>query len=141
MLLLGLLGLLVGFAPAPFPRRTKSKPLDGTWQRVSYEHGGYQIPNAALEMVISHDRVYFPRNSGGVLEAALVVGDTANPRTFDVKDVNPHNHWHYVGIYRVEGDTLIMCSTANDNGAGQRPKDFSGAGAHNHLEVFKRKKP
>jgi uncharacterized protein (TIGR03067 family) len=139
LLLVVLAVLPLSFAPAPFPRRTKSKPLNGTWQRVSYVRGGWRFPNAALEIVISHDRVYYPHNNGGILEAVLVVNDTTNPRTFDLRDANPRSRWHYLGIYRLDGDTLVLCSTAV--GVGPRPRAFSGAPGQNHLEVFKRKKP
>src|SRR5262245_8248457 len=115
--------LAVGFAPAPFPRADRRpKPINemlGRWER----------PGTKLE--ITHDR--FTHSAD--YDYALTLNVSVNPRTYDIRGVGRSNAgWEFRGVYKVEGDTLILSYNSGTN----RPLGFDGPGKGSINEVYKR---
>jgi uncharacterized protein (TIGR03067 family) len=123
-LLLPFVMLLVGFAPAPFPRaERRTEPivndLLGKWEGI----------------VVTHDRMTFCPS----YDYALKVDPRANPKTYDLVGVGTANQgWEFRGIYKIEGDKLTL---TYNRGTGARPTSFEtdqGRGAY--TEVYLRQR-
>src|SRR5947207_2153839 len=135
MLLLLAVALVVGFAPAPFPKRGPRKlealRLEGTWVMTDGHVDG--VPNysstsrsAGLSasrgdvVRISTNRLTFPAKGSMVSDWTIRSGAAG------VIDLHgpPPARLHLLGIYRLEGDTLTLC--VGDQGRG-RPTVFAGS--------------
>lgn len=126
------LGLLIvfaslAFAPAPFPRTERKSKLyapsiQGTWQ------GGSTIEITPTQLN------YHP--GPGSIQYVLTLNAHAHPATYDLTRVGKGGGGaDYLGIYKVDGDTLTLCY----NGAGSgRPTAFEGQGKGSFTEVYKR---
>src|SRR4051812_41349847 len=112
--------LSLAFAPAPFPRedrRNRGGPgMEGTW------HGFQRLEVTQTRLT------YWAGNNNATYE--LRVDRTARPATYDVNEFGTGSR-KFLGIYKVEGDTLTICYREPEKG---RPTTFDGGG---YLEVFK----
>ena len=115
--------LLIGFAPAPFPRPARTKP------KVGNDMVGYWGPNGQL-MVTEDVMFYYPPGGN---EYVLKVNANASPKTYDITGKPGGNAAgrEYVGIYKIEGDTLTLCYVGGKTG---RPTSFQNQGI---TEVYK----
>src|SRR5262245_53721610 len=115
--------LSLAFAPAPFPRRERAqdeaKRIEGHWQQVSGT-------NVGVTMLIEPGRLIF---SGwkGIDPSTRIVYDLTldplkRPATYDVADQG-RKEAEFLGIYKLEGDTLISCCRLAHLG---RPTAFEG---------------
>src|SRR5438477_608592 len=117
--------MTVAFAPAPFPRaeRRGGRPVNemvGTWK------GTYEI-------TITADRLNYSTG----FEYELRLDTSVRPRAYDIRGVGQANDgWEFLGIYKVEGDTLTLCY--NGRGRLVRPTAFDGPGKGDITEVYKR---
>jgi uncharacterized protein (TIGR03067 family) len=118
--------LSLAFAPAPFPRtQHQSAPalapsMEGSWRskrpmQVSATHIIFGEPTAPPYCTVAFDR-------------------SARPATFDLIELEG-GQAQWLGIYKVEGDTLTICYNQARIG---RPTAFDGPGKGQHTEVFKR---
>jgi uncharacterized protein (TIGR03067 family) len=118
--------LLVGFAPAPFPKPVRGSDmplLQGAW------FGGGHV-----EARFKRDRLTYYRDGKRVNVYRVTLEPKAEPKAFDLAGSDGRN---YRGIYSLEKDTLKMCS----RGRGKpRPTAFE-EGNESHFEVLKRQKP
>lgn len=122
--LLSLVVLVVGFAPAPLPRHERrARPvgdeLSGKWDR-----SGTKLEIAAGRFTHSADYDY-----------ELKTDPSATPRTYRIKGVGRSNGgWEFCGVYKVEGDTLTLSYNSGTN----LPTAFDGPGKGSINEVYKR---
>lgn len=144
-------GLSLGFAPAPLPRPESKKhdlkKLQGTWVRVLCTQGGQQVPipptppgfPLALQVVISGDCMTY-LHAGSVQSewAITLMSPGKGPKVFDVKGVRA-TAGQYRGVYRLEGDTLTLCSHPS-SAEKDRPTDLNDSRPGVVLEVFQRVK-
>jgi uncharacterized protein (TIGR03067 family) len=130
ILLLALLPL--AFAPAPLPRRERDRDrqdrIEGHWRQV-------RGPNVGVLLVIEPARMTFSGWRGVDPTARVVYDLTVDPRkrpaTYDVA-YQGRKGPAFLGIYRLEGDTLTCCNRLAGHG---RPAAFEGA-----IEVYHRVK-
>jgi uncharacterized protein (TIGR03067 family) len=144
--LLALAVLMLGFAPAPFPRsdRRKSNQSDlercqGTWVRVQLHIDGQprnEGPNGTT-ITITSNRLQFPVASDAWF---ISLDETKRPRQITYRGATDTVRRHvFRGVYRLEGDTLTIC--CRDGEEKDRPLDLSATGQGIWLQVFKRRKP
>jgi uncharacterized protein (TIGR03067 family) len=90
---------------------------------------------------IDGDRMKYSQDGRAVLyEYAITLNVRKKPRVFDSRGVGGMARGHvYRGVYRMEGDTLLLCSRLGDAESG-RPRSFEGQGAGVIVEVFRRQK-
>jgi uncharacterized protein (TIGR03067 family) len=134
--------LLLGFAPAPFPRPHREADLarlQGTWDRLSYRlAGGDHTGTVPVHARIVNDRITYFQKAVKNGECVFTLDATRRPKVFDSVGLQSKNH--YKGIYQLEGDTLTICSVTSKV-ESERPTAFTGELAGHHLEVYKRRKP
>jgi uncharacterized protein (TIGR03067 family) len=123
MLLVALAVLLLGFAPAPFPRRDRQRPasfdqdlkiLQGAWKgdAKSSDRTGLSF-SAAIKgnqftLTILGRRITWQLQPQG----------GSSPRALYIKNESGRV---FLGIYRLEGDTLFICISTT----GTRPSVFN----------------
>jgi uncharacterized protein (TIGR03067 family) len=136
--------LLVGFAPAPFPRTDSTKAdlkkLQGEWVRVSHTIGGTPLSPAGATLVIAGDRLEYgehPGKEGWEVELNARTTPKRLDRTWRRSQLLPSAGW--IGVYSLQGDTLTICSVRNADDE-DRPKDLEGKLPGHVVEVFKRQK-
>jgi uncharacterized protein (TIGR03067 family) len=155
-----LVGFCLAFAPAPFPRPTKTdagkedlKKMQGTWAVARRTLSGREITsrNADMTVVIIGDRIRFLLQGELRTEWAITLDVTKNPKVLDRKKVagigraavaRPGTGQPLVlrGIYRLDGDTLQLSHTSSR--AGQdRPSDFEGKKSGETTYFLKRARP
>jgi uncharacterized protein (TIGR03067 family) len=78
---------------------------------------------------------YHP-NTTTPIRYALVIDGTKRPATYDLSGIGTGAK--FLGIWRLEGDTLTLCY--NSFGLG-RPTAFEGPGKGTFTEVYRRIKP
>jgi uncharacterized protein (TIGR03067 family) len=122
---------LIGFAPAPFPKKKRAQTVDdlgalqGTWKVVVYEHNRTPM-TSAYQVEIDKDQWKFVRPTNGVMTTTatyqLRLHPKAAPPAFDWKGLGATS-LSLVGSYRLEGKrlTIIFGYTGSP-----RPTDFTG---------------
>ena len=130
LLLLALLASL-GFAPAPFlEKKRKRSPIDelqGSWFGKS----------GSEARIVGDNLTYYQNGAATGPSYALTLNPTASPREYDARGVGKWSSLKFDGIYKIEGDTLTMCSVPT---GGIRPKTFVAVGSAG-LYIMKRRKP
>jgi uncharacterized protein (TIGR03067 family) len=135
------LSLLVGFAPAPFPRprRTAEKDdlqrIQGTWEVIQYERGGSDLLRSYKEVRIAFEGGRMTFHFDGRIGSRwdFVLEPASRPRALTRTHVGSKGRVAR-GIYRFEGDRLILC----DHHSGPRPTEFDSKGNH-YLIVLRRR--
>ena len=136
LLLVGLAGVGLGFAPAPVFRERADDPavvlrrLQGFWTVSRNEQGGrIQIPEGqAFTIQFEKDRWSFYRSlNGGPLiwcdSYALELDPRATPTELDF--VHPATKKHkFHGVYDLKGNTMKIVFRDNANGTKGRAKDL-----------------
>jgi uncharacterized protein (TIGR03067 family) len=120
--------LSLAFAPAPFPkfqrpsRAAAIAPLEGRWDGVQW-------------LLVTPTRLTY--HAGQASQGYdLRFDPRARPATYDLREDGSGRG--FLGIYRIDGDTLTFCY--NEEGKG-RPTAFDGPGKGQFTEVYKRKHP
>jgi uncharacterized protein (TIGR03067 family) len=114
--------------------------LQGTWQMQSVTSDGKEAPAAEIaktRFVIAGNKLTPMEGDRKGPEFTITVDATKKPATLDLKGVG-QNRGEVHGIYRLDGDTLTICSAEPPTA---RPEDFtSTAGSKVELLVLKRDK-
>lgn len=116
-------------------------PLEGTWNVVSLEVDGQQMPAgmfSGAHIVVEGDR-FQSLGMGAVYEGTVNLDNTANPKTFDLHFIaGPEKGNTALAIYELDGDDWKICLTTR---GGDRPKKFTTkAGTGHALETLRRGK-
>src|SRR4051812_19105797 len=112
-ILLLIVALTAGFAPAPLPR-SERHPANGFANEVlgHWESGGSKLHITPNRFTHSEDYDY-----------EMKVDRGAKPPAFDLLGIGRQNKgWVFKGIYKVEGDNLILVYNMGETSA--RPASF-----------------
>jgi uncharacterized protein (TIGR03067 family) len=117
--------------------------LQGTWELVEVVHGGKQVPKEALaggKAVITGDQMTLAEsaNDNEPRKFRIVLKPDLNPKGIDTIALNRDNDHTSPGIYRLDGDTLKICSP-NVKEIKERPTEFK-AGEGSRLVILTMKK-
>jgi uncharacterized protein (TIGR03067 family) len=138
LLPLGFVALLVGFAPAPFPRTPRVDPTDhvrrlqGEWVLVEYRYAGNEIDRKAglTVLSVSKDRWTFSQRGETLTQWNVRLNPAS--RALDLKRAG--NAAVLLAIYQFEGNKLTI-TYADD----RRPTGFESSGARCWQMVLKRR--
>jgi len=111
-------------SPRPRSRASNASPNPATrWSAGgSAQAPGWRSPTTASRTAPDYDY-------------ALTIDANASPRTYDIRGVGRSSAgWEFRGIYKVEGDTLIL----SYNSGTTRPTSFEADGKGSINEVYKR---
>lgn len=122
-----------------------AKALEGTWKGARFTEGKGEDPDKGVKLEFT-----FKGNTlSGRKESKAPIGDatftlSADGKTIDASGTSgAYRGKAYLGIIKVEGDTMYWCSSGT--AAGKEPKRPSGftadAGNAFYLIVLKRQKP
>ena len=136
--------LSLGFAPAPFPKRSApvsdADAVVGVWQLVSFDHDGWHSPAPDVRpirltvtrktMKLSH---VGPMGESPGDEWAYSLDARATPKSMDGKGQGGE---HLPWVYLLDRDTLTLCGCTARH---ERPKELTAVkGTGQLLMVFKR---
>jgi uncharacterized protein (TIGR03067 family) len=137
--------LTLGFAPVSFPKagsieRNKEvgRKIQGRWVAIYHVggDGGRAMKPSELLLVVTGNRMLFyaplTRRSTTAGDYTFRVRAAREPKIVDLKSTQGGSWSTVKGIYRLEGDTFILCIREDE-----WPTSFEAG----ELLVFKRKKP
>jgi uncharacterized protein (TIGR03067 family) len=108
---------------------TTQTPLEGEWTMVGGEFNGKPLPERIIKSVgrvVIHgkDWIDYPSGAGEPDRFTIVTDEKASPKTIDRTDLDPAagDKKLIVGIYKIEGDKLIICERRP--GEKERPTEF-----------------
>jgi uncharacterized protein (TIGR03067 family) len=136
--------LVMGFAPAPLPRRDRPQgdleKMQGTWVVVSWRYMGKELSNGPRKGEVTFKRNHLTINEmvegNPPMQFVYSIAKGKWPRTIDcLYALDGTSRLKLTGIYRFDGDTLTICYTQNS----KRPIRFEGNGT-SWLMVLKRPK-
>jgi len=147
-ILAAVLGCL-GFAPAPFrkpippdPTPAQWKKLQGNWVRARYYvNGGTLHQDGNTQVTISGKAMTYFTNGQPNSWWTMTLNARVSPPILDLEGrPGPTSTPVFLGVYRLEKDTLILCARQAQNPA-QRPTKVDERQMGVLVEVFERKKP
>jgi uncharacterized protein (TIGR03067 family) len=139
--------LLLGFAPAPFPKpetrdpgRADLKKMQGDWIAVrdttwfACNGGGITSGEAARGRVTIAGNCLIYSQAGKVASRWVIRLDaTRSPRAIDSRQTDGRGF--RLGVYKFEGDTLTIC---DDIDGKHRPTSFAGGKMRQNLYILQR---
>ena len=133
-----IVALIAAGSPTDEETERDQKRIQGTWQAVSGEVAGQNLPKQRVEdltIAFAGEKVTVT-TSNGSRESTYRLDAAKKPRTIDLTDENGRTA---PGIYEFEGDTLRICV---NQGGSERPTSFgTKPDTRLRLYVFQRKKP
>jgi uncharacterized protein (TIGR03067 family) len=143
---LSLLALVcLAFAPAPFPKPERDRScahleaVQGQWVRTFASLGGRRVTTYSLHDVAT---IGGNRWSEGKAEWTFKLTGRRSSGRIDMESTPASAARGFPsceGIYKLEGDTLTICTVAVAQ--GERPSSFEHPKPGVWLEVYKRKRP
>jgi uncharacterized protein (TIGR03067 family) len=142
LLLLAAATLSLAFTPAPFPRPSRSKKelnlLQGEWVRIQTTLNGKPTQSGPMTVLIVGDRMTVLLPTRPRSDWRITLDATKDLKVFDFTGLpGPAKGHAFPGVYRLEGDTLTICSSTK-GAASHRPTNLDGGGDSVLLQVFKR---
>jgi uncharacterized protein (TIGR03067 family) len=133
--------LALGFAPAPFLRHDEDAAkadlaaLQGEWVGVSSNNNGEEW-GPIFDYTIKGDRLSFDCSGGGTVTFRIVLHPKQAPKKLELVDPKTKESWP--GLYRVDGDTFVLCHGCDEK-LKERPRSFRpGEGVS--VDQFRRKR-
>lgn len=122
------------------PVKDEVKRHQGTWITTSSIFDGQPASPelvGSIRRIVTGDHVVWERDGKRFAGTAIVLDPTKDPKTIDViPDGGQNRGEHVLGIYKLDGDTLMICMAGP---AQPRPKEFKAEkGSGLSLRVFKR---
>ena len=137
-LALGLALTLAAPAPKDPPKKDPPGPI-GRWALQSASLAGVPLPDMKLTLTFTADGRYESKTPEGEVKSSgtFAADPKKQPAEIDMTEAARPVPTATPAIYRIEGDTLTICTTIGN----ERPTAFDAkAGANNVLLVFKRLK-
>ncbi|MBY0228808.1 MAG: TIGR03067 domain-containing protein [Gemmataceae bacterium] len=134
---------LLAFAPLPFPSSKKPAGLDGLWDvGPTLRAGGESPPTAKSQLLIEKGKWTFLRDGKPTVSYETTVDDKAAIPTLDLRGVTAGKRpaLTYLGIYKLEGDTLLYSYQSPGGAGAARPTGFKPAGPRHLTMKFQRAK-
>jgi uncharacterized protein (TIGR03067 family) len=137
--------LLLALATADEPKDAalarETARHQGTWQVVSFVREGKESPKELVDSivrVVEGNHVVWKRDGKSFAGTTVELDPARDPKTIDViPDGGKTRGEHVLGIYTLDGDTLVICMA---DAGGQRPTSFeAAAGSKRTLMRFRRK--
>jgi uncharacterized protein (TIGR03067 family) len=131
--------LLVAAVPtAQDAVKTELDKLQGDWTMVSQEVRGKKAPeeNVKQSMLTIKGEQWTRTTKGNAETVKFKIDPSKDLKTIDMTFVGPAgNESRWLGIYKLEGDTLTICRVA---APFERPKEFKTTNDAGFLLVWKR---
>lgn len=124
--------------PSDPAAQAELEKFQGPWEFVSLEVEGSKKPDSdfrKLSVVFRGNQWIVSEGTDVAAQTTITLNPATNPKTIDAFPA-PGKGLPIHGIYKFEGDTLIICDRGKDN--GDRPTDFAEADSGAVLIVFKR---
>lgn len=120
------------------------KALAGSWKLASVQEGGETVPKAdlpAISFILKPDGTADVRTPDGEFQTRSVIDSSKTPKTLDIEYLGgPLKGQKQFGIYKIDGDRLIVFSTLPGAKPDQRPREFDAKTAKGRLIVWQRSK-
>jgi serine/threonine-protein kinase len=121
----------------PAAHKDDKERLQGHWVAESVENEGNQLPPEACAkytLTITHKRLKSTGFSSDRSEGTFHVDETVTPRQIDLIGEDRVSQF---GIYRFDGDRLVVCM--GDDDEKKRPTEFSSKGGKDRMVVVFKK--
>jgi uncharacterized protein (TIGR03067 family) len=135
------LGFTLSLVAGPKPDRPSDlEKMQGTWYRTDLTIAGevQDEKPGEVKIEIKGTRLQFPTPEDSW---TITLDAKRDPKWFDYRGNKPPNtDTIHRGIYRLEGDTLTICTVRNGD-EKDRPTKFESTGGAVWLQVYKRQRP
>jgi uncharacterized protein (TIGR03067 family) len=148
LLLVGLVGATLGFAPAPIPKENQRDPevvlkrLQGTWAMPRYEQNGRTMISMgeAYTIKIEKDQwTFFRSQRGGPLTKSTSYSLKLDPKAAPAQiDFVKGKTFSLLGVYELKGDTLKIVFRVNTEGKRDRATDLANPAPNDYLLQLER---
>ena len=125
------------------PQQAEYAKHQGTWSVLSFRRDGNETPQEitrSIVRVVNGDSVIWKRAGKSFASTRVELDPSKSPPTIDIiPDGGPSRDKRILGIYKFDGERLIICVADPDR---PRPIDFKAEkGSKWTLMTFERKKP
>ncbi|MGF1581526.1 MAG: TIGR03067 domain-containing protein [Gemmataceae bacterium] len=141
ILVIGGLGFILVHSNLPRGAQNKTESLEGVWKVLSIKENGMALPKseiADLKLTVVGKVLVMNKGKTRLYDGLYVRDNSKKPKTLDVTFTMAKKKIQWIGIYRLEDETLTVCGVPKGK---KRPTDFtSKKGSARQLAVYKRVK-
>ena len=113
--------------------KNELKKHQGTWVATSSIHDDQPAPEAivrSIKRIVTEDHVVWERDGKRFAGTKIELDPTREPKAIDlIPDGGPKRGEHVLGIYKLEGDMLTICTAGPANPGPRNSRPAKGAAA------------